>query len=117
MRPSILNPLFAEATSVPGVGPRVAKLLAKALATAAPTRVVDLLFHLPRGVVDRSYRPLLREAQPGRIATVTVNILEYLPRRSFRQPFRILAADDTAAMEVIYFAAHEDHIKSRLPLK
>lgn len=118
MRPAILNPLFAEATSLSGVGAKTGKLLAKVLGTA-PTmpRVVDVIFHLPFGFVDRSYRPKLRDAESGRIATVSVNILEYVPRRSRRHPFRVIAADDTAAMEVVFFTGQDDRIKARLPLK
>ena len=47
MRPDILNPLFAEVEAMPGVGPKVAKMLAK----LRITRVVDLINHLPTGVV------------------------------------------------------------------
>ena len=38
---------------------------------------------------------ICEHVETGRIATVTVNILEYLPRRSPRQPFRVLVADDS----------------------
>ena len=118
MRPAILNPLFANAIGLPGVGPKVAKLLGTALGTApAEPRIADLIFDLPSNIVDRSYSPELRAAEAGRIATVTVNILEYLPRRSRRQPFRVLAADETAAMEIVFFTGQEERIKARLPLK
>ena len=59
----------------------------------------------------------LRSEFSGRIATVSVNILEYLPRRSHRHPFRVLAADETAAIEVVFFTGQEERIKTRLPLK
>lgn len=118
MRPAILNPLFAEATSLSGVGPKVARLLTTALGTSpAPARIVDLICHLPASLVDRSYRPTLRDAQPDRIATVTVHVLEYLPRRISRQPIRVLVADETAAMEVKFFTGREDWIKERMPVK
>lgn len=118
MRPPILNPLFADANSLPGVGPKVARLLATALGTSpAPARVVDLVSHLPSGIVDRRYRPTLRDAQEGRIATVVAHVLEYLPRRVARQPFRVLVADETAAMEVVFFTGREDRIRERLPVK
>ncbi len=118
MRPAILNPLFAEATSLSGVGPKVARLLTTALGTSpGPARVVDLTFHLPAGIVDRSYCPTVRDAQPERIATVTVHVLEYLPRRISRQPIRVLVADETAAMEVVFFTGREDWIRERMPLK
>ena len=117
MRPPILNPLFADVRSLAGVGPKVEKLIAKALGTeAGHTRVVDLLFHLPFSVVDRRYRPKLIEAEAGRIATVTVNILDHMkPPRGRRHPYRVRATDDTAAMEIVFFTAHEDHIKKALP--
>src|SRR5882672_7245643 len=78
MRPAILNPLFAEARVLTGVGPKIEKLIAKALGTETP-RVLDLAFHLPSGLTDRRYRPKLIAAEPGRIATVTVNILDHKP--------------------------------------
>jgi len=99
MRPAILNPLFAEARVLTGVGPKIEKLIAKALGTAAP-RVIDLAFHLPSGLTDRRYRPKLIAAEPGRIATVTVNILDHKPGvRGRRLPYRVLTTDETAAME------------------
>src|SRR6266446_650889 len=115
MRPAILNPLFAEAHVLTGVGPKIERLIAKALGTETP-RVIDLAFHLPSGLTDRRYRPKLIEAEPGRIATVTVNILDHKPAvRGRKLPYRILATDETAAMEVVFFTAHEEHIKKMLP--
>ena len=67
MRPSILFPLFATVQTLKGVGPRMAPLYKK----LCGEHVVDLLWHLPSGVIDRSYRPKLIEAEAGRIATVT----------------------------------------------
>jgi ATP-dependent DNA helicase RecG len=117
MRPSILNPLFADARSLPGVGPRIEKLMAKALGCEGrPPRVLDLALHLPFTVIDRSYRPKLNEAEAGRIATVTVNVLDHhVPPRGRKVPYRVLCTDDTGAVEVVFFNAHEDHIKKALP--
>ena len=49
MRPEILNPLFAEVEVLKGVGPQVAKLLKR----LGLTRVVDVLYHLPTGAIER----------------------------------------------------------------
>ena len=117
MRPPILNPLFADARVLAGVGPKSEKLIAKALGTdgRAP-RVLDLLFHLPFSIVDRRYRPALNAAEPGRIATVTVNVLDHKPPpRGRRLPYRVLVTDETAAMEIVFFTPHEDHIRKVLP--
>ena len=117
MRPPILNPLFADARVLAGVGPKIEKLIAKVLgADTRPPRVLDLLFHLPFGLVDRRYRPTLTAAEPGRIATVTVNVLDHKPSpRGRRLPYRVLVTDDTAAMEIVFFTPHEDHIRKVLP--
>ena len=117
MRPAILNPLFADARTLAGVGPKIEKLLARALGMAErPARVLDLAFHLPFGLIDRTYRPKLAEAEAGRIATVTVNVLDHKPApRGRKLPYRVLCTDDTAAMEVVFFSPHEDHIQKAMP--
>ncbi len=60
MRPEILFPLFAPVTSLPGVGPRGAT----AIETLAGSKVVDLCWHLPSGVIDRRYAPKLFVWEP-----------------------------------------------------
>jgi len=115
MRPAILNPLFADARVLTGVGPKIAKLMAKALGVPSP-RILDLVFHLPAGLIDRRYRPKLNAAEPGRIATVTVNVLDHKRAvRGRKMPYRVLTTDETGAMEIVFFTAHEDHIRKMLP--
>ena len=67
MRPEILFPLFAPVTKLPGVGPRIVKLVEKCVGT----QLVDLLWHLPAGIIDRRYAPTISDAAPGRVATMT----------------------------------------------
>ena len=118
MRPAILKSLFADARTLTGVGPKLEKLMAKAVGRAPePARVIDLIFHLPSGIIDRRYQPKLNAAEPGRIATVTVNVLSHhAPPRGRRLPYKVLCSDDTAALEVVFFNAHEDHIRRSLPV-
>ena len=60
MRPVILNPLFASLSSLPGIGPKLEKLYARLLGRdGEPSRIIDLLFHLPTGFVDRRNQPTL----------------------------------------------------------
>jgi ATP-dependent DNA helicase RecG len=111
MRPAILFPLFAETRTLAGVGPRVEKLIAQ----AAGSRLLDLIFDLPVGIVDRSYRPKLIDAEPGRIATVKLNILGHKPPRDRRQPYRVQCSDDTAFIELVFFRGKEDYLNRILP--
>ena len=111
MRPAILCPLFGEIRSLPGVGPRIEKLIAR----VAGQRLLDLIFDLPCGVIDRSYRPKLIEADAGRIATVTLNVLDHFPPRDRRQPYKVRGSDDTATIELVFFHAHADYLQKTLP--
>ncbi|MBL6853431.1 MAG: ATP-dependent DNA helicase RecG [Alphaproteobacteria bacterium] len=111
MRPSILFPFFAEIRTLAGVGPKVERLIQR----VAGPRLVDLMFDLPTGLIDRSYRPKLAEAELGRIVTVNVNVLSHKPSRDRRQPYRVIVSDDTSLLELAFFHAHADYLKRQLP--
>jgi ATP-dependent DNA helicase RecG len=112
MRPSILFPLFADIRSLPGVGPKLEKLIAK----LAGPRLVDLIFDLPVGVIDRSYRPKLIAAEQGRIATVEVGVLDHLPPRVKSQPYKVRVSDDSAVMDLVFFRADAKYLNQILPV-
>jgi ATP-dependent DNA helicase RecG len=117
MRPLVLNPLFASLTSLSGVGPKLEKLYARLLDRELP-RVVDLLFHLPSGVIDRRARPKLNEVQPGMVVTVAVTVEKHkpVPRHRSRAPYRIVTSDDTGqTLTLTYFNAREDYLRKQLP--
>jgi ATP-dependent DNA helicase RecG len=111
VRPAILFPLFATATSLKGLGPRLASLVAK----VAGERVIDLIWHRPSGLIDRRFRPKVADAPSGRIATIAVTVDEHVPPRHPRQPYRVLCHDDTGALELVYFHVKGDWIASMLP--
>ena len=111
MRPAILFPLFADIRTLSGVGPKLEKLIQK----VAGPKLADLVFDLPIGVVDRSYRPKLAAAEPGRIATVEVTVLDHLPPRVKSHPYRVRVSDDTAMMDLVYFRAQADWLTKLLP--
>ena len=113
MRPEILYPLFADISSVKGIGERSYKLVCNLL---GGKRVADLLWHLPSSLVDRRYSPRIREAQPGRIATIKVRIVEHLPPRTSKQPYKVLVEDDSGQMLLIFFKVYADSIQKNLPV-
>ena len=111
MRPEILFPLFAPVSSLPGVGPRSAKRIE---ALAGP-QVVDLCWHLPSGVIDRRYAPKIAEAEPDRVATLTLRVGQHLAPHSPRQPYRVACFDDTGEISLVFFHAHADYLTKVLP--
>ena len=108
MRPQSLTPLFAQTTSLPGIGPRLGKLVEK---LAGPL-VVDLLWHLPFAVVDRRNAPEVVHAKAGEIATMTVTVDEHLVPRNPRQPYRVWCSDETGRLCLTYFNGREDYLKT-----
>ncbi len=120
MRPVTLNPLFASAQSLNGIGPRLIVLLKKALALPpgiAEPRVVDLLWHLPTGVVDRRAEPTVAGAVPGTIATLKVRVLKHRgpPQRNSKAPYKVACEDDTGRLDLIFFHAEHRFIHAQLP--
>ena len=122
MRPPRLAPLFASVRALKGVGPRIEGLLDKLVAPrqqGAHARAIDLLWHLPVGLVDRARIPSISEAQMGELATLEVRVAEHRPgggRRGARAPYRILVEDDTGALELVYFKADPNYLKRLLPV-
>ncbi|MFZ0695426.1 MAG: DEAD/DEAH box helicase, partial [Alphaproteobacteria bacterium] len=112
MRPPILNPLFAPVTALPGIGPRLSKLVEK----LAGPRVADLLWHLPVGIIDRRYAPKLADAQPDRIATVTVTIAAHIPPANRRLPYKVRVTDGSDELTLVFFHGHEDYLRKALPI-
>jgi ATP-dependent DNA helicase RecG len=119
MRPNLLNPLFASIASLPGVGPKVEVLYRRLFGREheAP-RLINLLFHLPVGTVDRRARPKLRDVVPGTVVTVAVTIDRHRPPppgRS-RAPYLIYASDDTNDIILTYFNARRDYLQRLFPV-
>ena len=117
MRPSLLDPLFAALTSLPGIGPKLAKLFARLLDRETP-RIADLLFHLPSGAIDRRARPKLRDVVPDTIATVLVTVDRHKPPppNRPRAPYQIYASDETGDVTLTYFNARRDYLEKLLPV-
>ena len=95
-----LTPLFSPLTTLKGVGPTVAALIAK---VAGGERVIDLLFHLPESYVDRRQRPTIARSQPGQIATLAVEVVRIEPPANTRQPWRVVVTDGTGVAELVFF--------------
>jgi ATP-dependent DNA helicase RecG len=123
MRPPRLNPLFTTARALKGVGPKVEGLLNKLVAPAhqgAHARVIDLIWHLPVGLIDRAITPSIAEARIGDLATLEVTVAEHRSgggRRGRGAPYKVLVEDDHgASLELVYFNADPTYLKRLLPV-
>src|SRR5215831_20343718 len=118
MRPNILNPLFAAITTLHGVGPRLEKLYRRLFGREQPARVIDVLFHLPAGTIDRRARPKLRDVVPDTVVTVAIHIDRHRPPppNRPRAPYLIYASDETNDIILTYFNARRDYLQRLLPV-
>lgn len=114
MRPEILFPLFAPASVLPGIGPRLTKPLTK---LAGPS-VVDLLWHLPSGLIDRRYAPKVVEAEPGRIATLELSVIRHQPPKGppgTGRPYKVRCRDETGEIYLVFFHPRPEYLHKVLP--
>lgn len=121
MRPPELTPLFASADVLKGVGPHVITLLKKALKLppgVTQPRVIDLLWHLPTGVIDRRAEPTVAAAIPGTIATLKVRVLKHKapPRGNSKAPYRVSTEDETGRLDLVFFRAERSFVERQLPV-
>jgi ATP-dependent DNA helicase RecG len=100
MRPDILNPLFTEVEAMKGVGPQIARLLKR----LDLTRIIDLIYHLPTGAIERVRAPHATADLLGRNVVLDLKPFEARGSRSGRGPTRIYAADgDGNTISLVYF--------------
>ncbi len=112
MRPDILNPLFAEVTALKGVGPA----LARPLERLGLRRVVDVLFHLPTGQIDRLARTELMMADAGRVVSIVLTPRDYRSSAG-RGPTRVHAVDALGNyVSLTYFGASSGYARKLFPL-
>jgi ATP-dependent DNA helicase RecG len=112
VRPNLLDKLFAPITVLPGIGQRLAKLVEK---LAGPL-VVDLVGHLPSGLIDRRNQPHLSTAEGGAIATVVVRVERHMKSHNPRQPYKVRCSDPTGFIDLVFFNAREDYLLRTLPV-
>jgi len=112
MRPTILFPLFGDLTTLKGVGPKLAPLYAR----LCGSRIIDLLWHIPVSTIDRTYAPKLRTAEKGRVATLTLTVMEHIPNERVGKPYRIVATDGSDDITLTYFTAKGDYLTKLFPV-
>ncbi len=112
MRPSILNPLFSSLDTLNGIGSRFETLLKN----LCGSKVVDLLWHLPSGIIDRRCNIPLRAAQNGQLWTGKVRVVEHMPPHTRKQPYRIIVEDNSEQLILIFFKTFGDNLTKQFPV-
>ena len=110
MRPPSLFPLFAEVSTLKGVGPKILPLVQK---LAGPL-VRDLLFLSPSGLIVR--RPMTAvTAVEGMVGVFEVVVDRLIVPGKPGAPIKVRATDDTGFVHLIWFGGSAQHIDRLLP--
>lgn len=110
MRPEILFPLFAQATTLKGVGPKVAPLVQK---LAGPL-VRDLAMLGPTGLIVRR-ATTAADAREGEVGIFDIVIDRMFVPSKPGAPLKVRASDDTGFVHLVWFGGDPRHIDRQLP--
>ncbi|MBI4920130.1 MAG: ATP-dependent DNA helicase RecG [Devosia nanyangense] len=119
-RPSTLDPLFRSLRSIKGVGPQLGALLNRFFSPGEGQDAIalDLLMHMPAGVIDRRRMDGVAGTFVGHTATLKLHIdrHEAPPRNMPTRPHRVFAHDETGEIQLVYFRAQGGWVEKLLPV-
>ncbi len=126
MRPAEIIPWFASVDSLKYIGPASTEALKRLLrvtreveeVATRPPVLRDLLFHLPRGVVDRRVVSPIADLKKGDYGVIEATITEHAPppRSRNKLPYRVAANDDSGLMNLTFFNVKGDYLSRQLPV-
>ncbi len=102
-----------------GVGPQLGALFAKFFGApdGQDAVVIDVLTHMPSGVIDRRAQDGVAHAPVGSIATLKLHVDEHIvPPRNSRAPLRIKAHDESGEITLSFFGAKGGWVEKQLPI-
>ncbi|KKB82945.1 ATP-dependent DNA helicase RecG [Devosia limi DSM 17137] len=119
-RPETLDPLFRSLHSIKGVGDKLAALLTRFFGApeGQEAMALDILMHMPSGVVDRRRQVGVAEAYLNQIVTLRLHIDRHQPPPRGRPhvPHRVFAHDETGDMQLVFFRAQGGWVEKALPV-
>ena len=106
-RPPELDPLFRSLRSIKGIGPQLAALLTRFFGAPEGQEAIalDLLMHMPSGMVDRRRMEGVANTYFGHVATLKLHIDRHQPppRGKPHLPHRVFAHDETGDIQLVFF--------------
>jgi ATP-dependent DNA helicase RecG len=119
-RPPVLDPLFRSLRSIKGVGPQLSALLNRFFGTEGHDAIaLDLLMHMPVGIVDRRRMEGVARTFVGHTATLRLHIDRHVsppPRGKATRRHVVFAHDETGDIQLVYFGAQGNWVEKLLPV-
>lgn len=126
-RPHELFPWFSPVSSLKYIGPKGTEHLTRLLKVTREVEesfvrdpiLRDLLFHLPRGVIDRRVLSPIHALKKGDYAVIEVTIAEHRapPRNAPRKPYTIGANDAQGSLITLtFYHVKGDYLSRQMPV-
>jgi ATP-dependent DNA helicase RecG len=118
-RPPALDPLFRSLRSIKGVGPQLGALLNRFFGSDGDAIALDLLMHMPVGIVDRRRMEGVARTFVGHTATLRLHIDRHVappPRGKATKRHIVFAHDESGEIQLVYFGAQGNWVEKLLPV-
>ena len=119
-RPSELDPLFRSLHSIKGVGPQLSALMTRFFGAPDGQEAIalDVLMHMPVGIVDRRRMDGVANTFVGHISTLKLHIDRHQPPPHGKPhiPHRVFAHDETGDIQLVFFRAQGGWVEKALPV-
>jgi ATP-dependent DNA helicase RecG len=110
-RPLELEPIFRPVSDIGGVGTHTSRMLIK----VAGPEIVDLVWHLPFGLLDRRHTPKIGALKEACVATLELTIDQH-ERGIGNRPYKVRARDETGFIQLVYFNVRGPWLLRQLPV-
>ena len=104
--------IFSNVNKLAGVGPQLSKYLKK----RKIEQIKDIVFNLPYSETDRSKLYKLNELEVGKIQSIKVIVKKLNFPRIRNLPNKISCADETGAIDIVYFNSREGYLRKLFPI-
>ena len=109
-----LNYLLSDIKNLNGVGDKICLKLTKLI---NGNKIIDLLYHFPISVIDRSYSPKLIDAEINRIITIKIKVLKHIKPYNKSQPYKVICSDGTDYITINFFGINPKLISNLLEIE
>ena len=106
------NFVFSNINLLKGVGPKLSSYLKK----KKIEKIKDLLLNLPYSETDRSKIFKLNELEVGKIQSIKVQVKKLNFPRLRNLPNKIICADETGKIDIVYFNSREGYLRKIFPI-
>jgi ATP-dependent DNA helicase RecG len=120
-----LSPLLAPVRTLKGIGPSSAALLSRLVGApdGAEARCLDLLWHLPHGVVERRLQADAATLIEGERVTLCVQVQQHQPAPPARRwhraragpPHKVRCWTGSEFVHLVFFQGREAYLRGALP--